>query len=376
MIGLHTSGYSRFQFNIQAHRLAVLTAASVLSAVSLSANLTYGMTLGTTATEKLTYAAASVAADLLKISVPALVLTIWQQGRGVVAVIALLLWGGAMTWSTSSAMGFAVSTREAVSASRKVDLETRHGWIVTVERAETGLAALGPQRPSSVIRADLDATVIDPKIWQWTRRCAELHNQLAQRACAPVLGLRRELAAADEAKRLETKAATARTQLATAPVVGPQPDPPATAIARITGVDEGTVRVGFALLLAGLVEAGSALGLALVSVTGRPNPPHSVPGAVSRSARRAMSRSSARNNPAPVTGLVARWVECHIHTDASSRIRARDAYSAFGAWSRERGHEPITETRFGREFTECVQQLGGSKLKKRDCSYYVGVSLL
>ena len=69
-----------------------------------------------------------------------------------------------------------------------------------------------------------------------------------------------------------------RTQLATVSVAGSVADPQASALARLTGVDEGTVRTGIALLLAGLIEVGSALGFTLVSASTTLNPPQPVAG--------------------------------------------------------------------------------------------------
>jgi hypothetical protein len=56
-------------------------------------------------------------------------------------------------------------------------------------------------------------------------------------ACGPVLGLRKELAAAEAADRLETQLVAGRAQLATVPVAGIIADPQASALARLTGAD-------------------------------------------------------------------------------------------------------------------------------------------
>src|SRR5262249_58131088 len=50
-------------------------------------------------------------------------------------------------------------------------------------------------------------------------------------------------------------------------------DPQASALAQLTGADEATIRTCVALLLAGLIELGSALGFTLVSVATQHNPP-------------------------------------------------------------------------------------------------------
>ena len=92
-------------------------------------------------------------------------------------------------------------------------------------------------------------------------------------ARAPLLRLRKELAAADAAERLETQLVTGRAQLAAVTVAGSVADPHASVLARLTGAEEATIRTGVALLLAGLIEVGSALGFTLVSVATARDPP-------------------------------------------------------------------------------------------------------
>ena len=121
-------------------------------------------------------------------------------------------------------------------------------------------------------------------------------------ACAPVLGLRRELAAAEAAERLEAQLVAGRAQLATVAVPGSVADPQASALAWLTGVDEGAVRTGIALLLAGLIEVGSALGFTLVSMATARNPqppsstPSNTPGSPDAARRRARARRAATPN--------------------------------------------------------------------------------
>ena len=183
-----------------------------------------------------------------------------------------MLWLGCVGWSMASAVGFVLSSRGEVIAERAAEAATRHGWEAKVERAETQLATLGRHRPVDVIKAELAAAAVPLHIWRRSRQCLDLTLEESRSACAPVLGLRKELAAAEAAERLEAQLVAGRTQLATVSVAGSVADPQASALARLTGVDEGTVRSGIALLLAGLIEVGSALGFTLVSVATARNP--------------------------------------------------------------------------------------------------------
>ena len=257
-------------------RLSGYAAATAFCAVSMAANLQYGLSLGKTPIDKTTYAVASVAADIFKMAAPLLALSLWSKRFHILSIAALVLWLGCVGWSMTSAVGFVLSSRGEAIAERAAEAATRHGWEAKVERAETQLATLGKYRPPDVIRAELAAAAVPQHIWRRSRQCHDLTLEESRLACAPVLGLRRELAAAEAAERLEAQLVAGRAQLATVAVPGSVADPQASALARLTGVDEGAVRTGIALLLAGLIEVGSALGFTLVSMaTARnPQPPH------------------------------------------------------------------------------------------------------
>jgi hypothetical protein len=204
--------------------------------------------------------------------------------------------------------------------------------------------------------------------------------------------LRRELVAAEAAERLETQLVAGRAQLATVPVAGSLADPQAGALARLMGLDEGTIRTGIALLLAALVEAGSALGFTVVTAATAYNPPPLVPswwrGRVnaarySTNAQRLATaeagqrpNSPRRSSPDRHTEALERWLQTRLTRDGAGRIPAREAYADYCRWARAAGIEPGTETRFGRDLTARIGQLGGTKAKCRDRAYYQGVSLV
>ena len=416
-------------------RLSGYAAATAFCAVSMAANLQYGLSLGKTPIDKTTYAVASVATDIFKMAAPLLALSLWSKRFHILSIAALVLWLGCVGWSMTSAVGFVLSSRGEAIAERAAEAATRHGWEAKVERAETQLATLGKYRPPDVIRTELAAAAVPQHIWRRSRQCHDLTLEEVRLACAPVLGLRRELAAAEAAERLEAQLVAGRAQLATVAVPGSVADPQASALAWLTGVDEGAVRTGIALLLAGLIEVGSALGFTLVSMaTARnPQPPSSTPSNAPGSpdtARRARARRAATPNvrdrrvqtrhkeaeaagnpkrgscvdscplagsrdmpslppsqPAPglqvhsrttrqlssSAATLDRWVQSRLDVDLAGSIPAREAYADFCNWARTAGIEPCTETRFGRDFTARVIPLGGVKVKRRDRAYYHGV---
>jgi hypothetical protein len=410
-------------------RVCGYAAVTAFCAVSFGANLQYGLSLGKTPIDKTTYAAASMAADVFKMAAPLLMLSLRGQRQYTLAAAGLLLWLGCVAWSMTSAVGFVLSTRGEVIAEHATMTATRHGWEAKVERDETQLATLGRHRPSAVINAELASVAVPAHIWRRSRQCSDLTLEESRSACAPVLGLRKELAAAEAAERLEAQLVAGRAELATTPVAGSVADPQAGALARLLGLDEAAVRTGIALLLAGLIEAGSALGFTLVSVGtgrhtqpstapnhGRPGPSnaarpnergrpfsatnsrrqrgtqtrhrgapaaHQARGRCDGSCRVAASspRPAPRSATAPSAAaantewreVVERWVQIRLISGAGGSIPAREAYADFYHWAHSAGLEPCTETRFGRLLSEFVVQLGGRKMKKRDRAYYQGL---
>jgi hypothetical protein len=120
----------------------------------------------------------------------------------------------------ASAVGFVLSSRGDAIAERAAEAATRHGWEAKVERAESQLATLGKHRPLDVINAELASAAVPLHIWRRSRQCLDLTLEESRLACAPVLGLRKELAAAEAAERLEAQLVAGRTQLATGSVAG------------------------------------------------------------------------------------------------------------------------------------------------------------
>jgi hypothetical protein len=215
-------------------RMSGYAAAAAFCAVSVGANLQFGLSLGRNPIDKATYAVASIAADFFKIAAPVLALSLWSKRFRILAIGGLVLWLGCVAWSMASAVGFVLSSRGDAIAERAAEAATRHGWEAKVERAESQLATLGKHRPPDVIKAELASAAVPLHIWRRSHQCLDLTLEESRLACAPVLGLRKELAAAEAAERLEAQLVAGRTQLATASVVGSVADPQASALARLT----------------------------------------------------------------------------------------------------------------------------------------------
>ena len=248
--------------------LAAYAAVAALFIASAIANFRYGLSLAQDPIDRAAYGAASFAVDVLKASLPMLGVLLWRRQHRVIASASVLLWLGCVAWSLSSAIGFALTTRAEANVGRAQEHAEKAGWTATVTRVEEQLSTLGRARPSAVVRADLSAVTVPTLIWQRSRQCNDLATLEKQRACARVTALRRELVAAQAAERLEgtlTEARTASADISHA-------DPQATALARVTGLPEGDVRTGLALLLAGIIELASAMGFAIVGLAMAPQP--------------------------------------------------------------------------------------------------------
>ena len=314
--------------NRQILKVVGYAAAAAFCAVSVCANLRYGLSLGKNPMDKATYAIASVAADIFKMAAPLLALSLWERRFRILAVMGFVLWLGCVSWSMTSAAGFVLSSRGEAIADRAAEAATRHGWEAKVERAESQLATLGRHRPADVIKAELASVAVAPHIWRRSRQCADLALEESRLACAPVLGLRKELAAAEAAERLETQLVAGRAQLATVAVAGSVADPQASALAKLTGVDEATIRTYVALLLAALIEAGSALGFTLVSVATAHNPPPPAPRACAGSGQHGAS-ARQRATHASATNSMTRRVQTGLVVGSANHVAARESSTGY-----------------------------------------------
>jgi hypothetical protein len=371
-IGLKAAGY-----------LAV----AALCLVSIGANMRFGMSLGTTIIDRAVYGLTSVAVDICKMLMPLLAGRLWAKRQHSLAVSALLLGIGCMCWSSASAVGFALSTRADAVAERAAEAKMRTGWAATVQRAEAQLDTLGRHRLSSIVQADLATVSVPSEIWGRTKHCADVTLPDSRAACEPVLRLRLELAAAEAAERLERQVAAGRQELATVPVAGSDSDVQAAALARLTGASQPTARTALALLLASLVEAGSALGFTILATATMRNPPRATanPAPITREAAVPRTRHTtttygatllqAPTRPGATGDLIRRWALTRLDVVPGSAIPARDAYRNFCQYAREHGREPCSETGFGRAFTAECGSMGGHKQKRRDRALYVGIAL-
>jgi hypothetical protein len=219
----------------------------------------------------------------------------------------------------------------------------------------------------------LNAAVVVGSAWQRSKHCTDITLDESRAACAEVLRLRQELATAEAADDLERKVAAGRTQLATMSVAGSDADPQATVLANLIGVDQPHIRAGIAFLMALILEAGSALGFAIVATATKwfPQPQHQT---IHRHANSAQPATQTQQGSAP-SDYIRRWALSGLDIEPASLVPARRAYEGFCNWARGQGIEPPTETYFGRQLPKEIALLGGRKRRTRNATVYSGIAL-
>jgi hypothetical protein len=161
---------------------------------------------------------------------------------------------------------------------------------------------------------------------------------------------------------------------ATGPVAGADADPQATALASLIGVDQTHIRAGIAFLLALILEAGSALGFAIVATATKGFPPTAAPDHPSPR-KPSTTRHTDPTRLRASDDHIRRWALSGLNIDPASSVPARRTYEAFCNWARGQGNEPPTETYFGRQFTKEIAILGGRKKRTRKATLYSGIAL-
>jgi hypothetical protein len=100
--------------------------------------------------------------------------------------------------------------------------------------------------------------------------CKIINGPVTNEVCPKVDALRKELAASQQAAELEATLVADRKELQAAPVAASVADPQSATLSRLTALDEAKIRDIIAMLIALLVEIGSALGFTFVALASRP----------------------------------------------------------------------------------------------------------
>ena len=354
---------------------AGLIAASGFALVSIAANLRFGISLATTPFDRIVYGTLSIAVDLVKIALPLAVALLWRNGERIFALLGAVFWTGAVAFSICAAIGFAASTRDHILSISQQEIDTRQGWKAKIVRLEGSLDRLGPHRPITVVQADIDSLLRTPGLDD----CRVINGPVTREVCPKVDQLQRELTASKEAARLEADLVSGREGLSDLPSLGVTADPQSAALNQLTGFGEDVIRNTVAVLIALLVEFGSALGFSLFVAASAAKLPHfeshsSSPTAPAHSTQPVRAQASLELSSPPVD-LVTRWALARLDIINTGMLQAEHAYKDFCRWCDSQSAPALTPQMFGRRFTEVHAGMGGRKVKRRGRAFYSGVSL-
>ncbi len=384
-----------------------VVAAGVLLAVSAAMNWRFGYTLGKTELDGQIYGAASAAADCFKALVPffffaALKNRMWSQ-----AAASAVVWVVVTGYSLTSALGHAALNRLDTTGKRAVEAQSYKDLRADLKRTQDQLSWIPQHRPAQTVQSDMDGQK-NQRAWSWTKGCTEVNGKSSRDFCQQFHTLSAEHASAQQAEKLNTRAAELGGKLSatgnTAAMT--EADPQAAALTKLAGLvfpamtieDMQTV---LTIFVAVLLEIGSGFGMyvafsqwrlydraapAVPRSASRPSVREDVaeawPVPAAALAPQRAARLGANDNRsgevrataklvAPETD-VERFYKERIEIAEGSSLTATTLYEDYCAWCEEQQKEPLALPTFGREFGE----LGGiQKAKIAGRVRYIAIAL-
>ena len=73
---------------------------------------------------------------------------------------------------------------------------------------------------------------------------------------------------------------------------------------------------------------------------------------------------------------VLRWVQLCVQRDQRGAVGARSAYQSYCGWAAETGVAAATETAFGRHMSAAISAMGGSKTRRGQGAFYLGIRIV
>ena len=336
-----------------------IAAALVLCTVSATMNYLFLASLGKTALEGQVLGAASAAADLLKALLPFFIAWSWQARRFVAAAcgtLAFLFFAG---FSLLSALGFAAETRGTLVQTREEASAAYARIQSAIENMDSKRRALPAHRPAGVVSEDIARHRQDRR-WSATKACTDATHSESRAYCAGYFTLRAELAAAEEAQRLETQIAAlaAQAESLRASGAGHDSDPQVALLSQIFGADREPMRLALTIAIALLVEIGASLGLFLASG-------HRIAAQVS------LPPSASDPHTALNIGSVEDFALEALLPAPNSVLDEAACFEAYCAWCANKGFQTATQPVFAEGFAALAHSVG----LPRDPRGYRGIAL-
>jgi len=213
--------------------------------------------------------AVGVVLDIAKAILPVAVFALWVRRSFGLAVVIGIAWGCLVIFSWLATHATVSTAIAAIERSGTWKMEVRSNTkaeLVSLEQQLVALSRLSPPRPAKAVREALAAERVPASIWQDSQECKSIQESVHfAKACAQVVQLRRELAAAQEYERLSARETELRRHLAEAPIVATSDPLPAAFSATLGRLVPIGGAEGVALLLTMVVELMSCFGLAGLS---------------------------------------------------------------------------------------------------------------
>lgn len=419
------------------HLLGVLgvLAAGVLLAVSAAMNWQFGYSLGQTEFDGQLLGAASAAADCLKALIPffffaAIRNRMWSQ-----AIAAAIVGVVVVSYSMTSALGFAAKQRSETTAQRQQVTEVYEGLKADLKRAEEA-ASWNPQhRPYEAVSASIEGHKAQPG-WKWSNGCKDVSSKAEQKYCQTFHALEAELASAKAAQGHDARIAEIKSKLAgmEGSTAMASADPQAKVLADLASIvlpniTTQNVTTAMSVFVALLLEIGSSFGMYVAFSQWRLTDAHvpaaprmrreyieddTVAATVAVPALNAVAvpvkkpRSGANDNKsiekqpervaieAPVQEVkvaeakseakveakpapsrvapesdVQRFYKESIEVQDGSSVTATQLYEDYCSWCETKSKEPLALPSFGREFAD----LGVKKERIAGRVRYIGIAL-
>lgn len=372
-----------------------VAAATVLLAVSAAMNWKFGFNLGKSPFEAHLLGLASAAADCMKALIPfflfaAIKNRVWSQ-----AAAAGLLWLVVLSYSMTSALGFAALNRNDSTGERQLQSTVYQDLRKELKRAEDRLGWMPQHRPAAMVEQEISLAKKD-RLFTTTKGCAEIPGKTTREYCQGLNRLQAELAVGVEAAQVEAKVAEIKARLdrTTGTTVVGEADPQAGVLARITGQELNLVQMGLVLLVAILLELGSALGFYVAMSVWRMGFGERQTAPAARPAIAANENVAAVEVqpqqpalPAPQPATVARltvpetdlerFYKERLEPAEGETVTATALYEDYCSWCEELDKEAMALPTFGRQFGE-LKGYRDSKIARAKVGgriRYIGIKL-
>jgi len=239
-----------------------LGGALLLIAASMLMNWSFWTWQGTDALNGRIFGTVSLGIDVFKCTLPLVIAWAWAQHFRLGYMIGTVFFVGCLGFSFFSAIGFAASSRDAVTGAREVSGLGYAAAGQDIKDIEDRLQALGSPRPHSVIEEAIVKAEQDRR-WSSSQQCRAASSDSSRAYCRSLADLRIELAAATESAGLQDRKASLKAEMDRLVAAGArlEQDPQAGILARLSGFGVGQIQTGLVVLLALLVELGAAFGL-------------------------------------------------------------------------------------------------------------------